>query len=77
MGAFCVGAVVAPIYHTNSPEECACDEEQLAKILSVRSDCPRLEHGRRTLNLVPLRFQTRLRSTDGAPLQDARRRRTD
>jgi long-chain acyl-CoA synthetase len=57
MGAFCAGAVVAPIYHTNSPEECAyvlrdsdariifCeDEEQLAKILSVRGDCPRLEH---------------------------------
>ncbi len=57
MGAFCAGAVVAPIYHTNSPEECAyvlgdsearvifCeDEEQLAKILSVHSDCPRLEH---------------------------------
>lgn len=57
MGAFCAGAVVAPIYHTNSPEECAyvlrdsdarvvvCeDAEQLAKILSVRRDCPRLEH---------------------------------
>lgn len=57
MGAFCAGAVVAPIYHTNAPEECAyvlrdsdarvifCeDEEQLAKILSVRGDCPRLEH---------------------------------
>ncbi len=57
MGAFCAGAVVAPIYHTNSPEECAyvlrdsdarvifCeDDEQLAKILGVRSDCPRLEH---------------------------------
>lgn len=57
MGAFCAGAVVAPIYHTNSPQECAyvlrdsdarlvfCeDEDQLAKILSVRSECPRLEH---------------------------------
>lgn len=57
MGAFCAGAVVAPIYHTNSPEECAhvlshsdarvvfCeDEEQLAKILRVRGECPRLEH---------------------------------
>ena len=57
MGAFCAGAVVAPIYHTNSPEECAyvlgdsdarvvfCeDDEQLAKIQRVRDECPRLEH---------------------------------
>ena len=57
MGAFCAGAVVAPIYHTNAPEECAyvlgdsdarvvfCeDAEQLAKVLDVRGECPRLEH---------------------------------
>ena len=57
MGAFCAGAVVAPIYHTNSPEECAyvlgdsdarvvfCeDDEQLAKIQRVRDECPVLEH---------------------------------
>ncbi len=57
MGAFCAGAVVAPIYHTNAPEECAyvlsdsdarvvfCeDAEQLAKVLGVRDECPRLEH---------------------------------
>ncbi len=57
MGVFCAGAVVAPIYHTNSPEECAyvlrdsdarvvfCeDEEQLAKVLGVRDECPGLEH---------------------------------
>ncbi|HEY5143255.1 MAG TPA: long-chain fatty acid--CoA ligase [Solirubrobacteraceae bacterium] len=57
MGAFCAGAVVAPIYHTNAPEECAyvlrdsdarvvfCeDDEQLAKVQSVRDECPRLEH---------------------------------
>ncbi len=56
-GAFCAGAVVAPIYHTNSPEECAyvlgdsdarvvfCeDDEQLAKLQRVRADCPKLEH---------------------------------
>ena len=57
MGALCAGAVVAPIYHTNAPEECAyvlrdsdarvvfCeDEEQLAKVQSVRGACPLLEH---------------------------------
>ncbi|HVP01031.1 MAG TPA: long-chain fatty acid--CoA ligase [Solirubrobacteraceae bacterium] len=57
MGAFCAGAVVAPVYHTNSAEECAyvlrdsdarvvfCeDTEQLAKVQRVRDECPRLEH---------------------------------
>jgi long-chain acyl-CoA synthetase len=57
MGVFCAGAVVAPIYHTNSPEECAyvlghsdarvvfCeDAEQLAKVRSARAECPQLEH---------------------------------
>jgi long-chain acyl-CoA synthetase len=56
-GALCAGAVVTPIYHTNSPEECAhvlghsearlvfCDDaEQAAKIEQVRDRCPALEH---------------------------------
>ncbi|HET9104471.1 MAG TPA: long-chain fatty acid--CoA ligase [Solirubrobacteraceae bacterium] len=56
-GTLCAGAVVAPIYHTNSPEECAyvlahsgarlvfCqDEAQAAKIAEVRERCPALEH---------------------------------
>ncbi|HET8536439.1 MAG TPA: AMP-binding protein, partial [Solirubrobacteraceae bacterium] len=57
MGVFCAGGVVAPIYHTNSPEECGyvlnhsdarvvfCeDADQLAKVQAVREDCPQLEH---------------------------------
>lgn len=57
LGSACAGAVVAPIYHTNSPGECAhvlsdsgarlvfCeDAAQAAKIASVRELCPRLEH---------------------------------
>ncbi len=56
-GAVCAGAVVAPVYHTNSPEECLhvlshsqarlifCeDTAQLAKIEQIRADCPALEH---------------------------------
>jgi long-chain acyl-CoA synthetase len=56
-GALCAGAVVAPIYHTNSPDECQyvlehagsrvvfCeDAEQLAKVEQVRDRCPQLEH---------------------------------
>jgi long-chain acyl-CoA synthetase len=56
-GALCAGAVVTPIYHTNSPEECAyvlshsdarlvfCeDAAQAAKIEQVRDRCPALEH---------------------------------
>jgi long-chain acyl-CoA synthetase len=56
-GAVCAGAVVAPIYHTNSPEECLhvlshsearlifCeDAAQLAKIEQIRADCPALDH---------------------------------
>ena len=56
-GSLCAGSVVTPIYHTNSPEECAyvldhsqarlvfCDDaSQLAKIAQVRDRCPMLEH---------------------------------
>ncbi len=56
-GALCAGAVVTPIYHTNSPEECAyvlehsearlifCeDAAQAAKIDRIRDRCPALEH---------------------------------
>ena len=56
-GSFCAGTVVAPIYHTNSPEECEyvlrhsearavfCeDAAQAAKIHQVRDRCPALEH---------------------------------
>src|SRR5690242_3742207 len=56
-GSLCAGAVVTPIYHTNSPEECAyvldhsearlifCDDAaQVAKIEQVRDRCPALEH---------------------------------
>ena len=56
-GCLCAGAVVAPIYHTNSPEECryvlthsqaravfAENAGQLAKIEAVRDECPDLEH---------------------------------
>jgi long-chain acyl-CoA synthetase len=52
-----IGAIVVPIYQTNSPEECqyvlensdACavvveDEHQLEKIRKVRDQCPKLEH---------------------------------
>jgi long-chain acyl-CoA synthetase len=57
LGALCAGAVVAPIYHTNSPEECRyvlehagsrlvfCeDAEQAAKVAEVRHLCPALEY---------------------------------
>jgi long-chain acyl-CoA synthetase len=56
LGALCAGAVVTPIYHTNSPEECAyvlthsearvlfCDSDQVAKIAQIRDQCPPLEH---------------------------------
>src|SRR3954452_10815992 len=56
-GALCAGAVVVPIYHTNSPEECAyvlahsgarvaiCeDPAQAAKLAAVRDELPALEH---------------------------------
>src|SRR5271155_559040 len=55
MAATAAGAVVVPIYQTNSPEEClwvisdsdACavvceDEEQLAKIAAIRDQLPNL-----------------------------------
>ena len=57
LGALCAGAVVVPIYYSNSPEECRyilehagsrvvfCeDAEQLAKVAEVREQCPQLEH---------------------------------
>ncbi len=56
-GALCAGAVVTPIYHTNSPEECEyvlahseaklvfCENDaQAAKVAQVRDRCPSLEH---------------------------------
>ena len=55
--ALSVGAVVVPIYQTNSPEECQYvlensdakaviveDSEQLAKIAEIRDRAPKLEH---------------------------------
>src|SRR5205823_6127670 len=54
--ALSAGAIVVPIYQTNSPEECQYvlensdakaviveDSDQLAKILEVRDACPTLE----------------------------------
>lgn len=56
-GSLCAGAIVTPIYHTNSPEECAyvlahsgsrlvfCENpEQAAKIAQIRHQCPELRH---------------------------------
>ena len=56
-GVMCAGAATAPIYHTNSPEECEyvlrhsgsrlvfCeDPAQLAKVAQVRDRCPELAH---------------------------------
>jgi long-chain acyl-CoA synthetase len=56
-GAFCAGATVVPVYHTNSPEECEYvlshsgakvilleDAAQAAKIASVRGALSELEH---------------------------------
>lgn len=56
-GTLCVGAVVTPVYHTNSAEECAyvldhskarlifCENAaQAAKIGQIRERCPSLEH---------------------------------
>jgi len=57
LGSLCAAAVVAPIYHTNSPEEFAhvlsnslarlvfCENAaQAAKIGQIRELCPQLEH---------------------------------
>jgi long-chain acyl-CoA synthetase len=56
LGSLCAGAVVAPIYHTNSADECRyvlehagsrvvfCeDAEQVAKVEEIRHLCPALE----------------------------------
>jgi long-chain acyl-CoA synthetase len=56
-GAMCAGAVVTPVYHTNSPPECGyvlensdarvifCENAaQAAKIEQIRDGCPALEH---------------------------------
>ena len=56
LGSICAGAVVAPIYHSDSPQECLyilqhadsrvvfCeDADQLAKVEQVRDRCPQLE----------------------------------
>jgi long-chain acyl-CoA synthetase len=56
-GALCTGAVVVPVYQTNSPEECQyvlehsgattifCEnEEQLAKLREIRAELPALRH---------------------------------
>ena len=56
-GALCAGAVVVPVYQTNSPDECQyvlehsgskaifCeDDDQVAKLHEVRDDLPALEH---------------------------------
>jgi long-chain acyl-CoA synthetase len=56
-GILCAGAVTAPVYDTNSPEECRhvladsgarvvfCENgDQVAKIEQVRAQCPALEH---------------------------------
>ena len=56
-GSLCAGAVVTPIYHTNSPLECAyvlqdsgarvvfCENTaQAEKIVQIRDRCPALEH---------------------------------
>ena len=57
LGAICAGAVVVPVYQTNSPDECqyvlehsgatvlvAEDGDQLAKIAEVRDALPELRH---------------------------------
>lgn len=56
-GSLCAGAVVVPVYHTNSPEECAhvlghsesrlvfCENlSQVEKIRQIRDRLPHLEH---------------------------------
>ena len=87
-GALCAGTVVVPIYQTNSPEECRyvlqhsgtrlvfCEnEEQLAKVEQVRSECPDLQH---VVSLTETRGRaeslTRLRER-GAALDPAARDR--
>jgi long-chain acyl-CoA synthetase len=57
LGAICAGAVVVPVYQTNSPDECqyvlehsgaaalfAEDDDQLTKIAEIRDALPALRH---------------------------------
>lgn len=57
LGAMCAGAVLAPIYHTSSPPECAyvlqhsqarvvlCESaSDCAKVLAIADRCPTLQH---------------------------------
>lgn len=84
-GTLAAGATVVPIYATNSPGECRYvldhsesrlvfveNAEQLAKVLSVREECPSLEHvvalqgtGEGVMSLDDLRAR-------GAQVDDAR-----
>jgi long-chain acyl-CoA synthetase len=78
-GALTAGAVVTPIYHTNSPDECAyvlghsgarllfCDSDQVAKIAQIRDQCPALE------NVVVLDGE----AADAITLDELRRRGGD
>ena len=84
-GAFCAGATVVPVYHTNSPEECEYvlshsgakvilleDAAQAAKIAKVRDELPELEH---VVVLDAARPRARSRSPTCARAAPRRRRR--
>ncbi len=75
MAATSAGAVVVPIYQTNSPEEClwvisdsgACaivceDDEQLAKIAAIRDQLPEPAHRDRRSTRRPASLAARCRS---------------
>ena len=79
-GAFCAGAIVVPVYHTNSSEECEYvlshsgakvvlleDAAQAAKIASVREQLPELEH------VVVLTGEAELRVRDRGPARGTHR----
>ena len=86
MAATSAGAVVVPIYQTNSPEEClwvisdsdACaivceDEEQLAKIAAIRDQVPQL----RTIVVIdPPAGWSHLKRLDPRRAQRSRRSRS-